>query len=585
MSVAELVPRWPSLPDPEGDVLNGASLRGRLYRLRSRQDVSLEANEIIAARGFKDNHEVFLRPNLSRDMPSPQLLADMIPAAHRLARAVRKKEKVVVFGDYDVDGASSSALIAKWFKGLGVDASMYIPDRLTEGYGPSVKAVERALANGADLMICVDCGTASAEVLEDAQADVVVIDHHKQQGDLPQVVAVVNPHRNDCTSGLGMLCATALAFLVVTAATRKLYDDGDLPENAPPLRSLLDLVALATVADVVPLVGPSRLFVSKGLEVMAKSPSVGISALMSVSGVQEVSAGKIGFALGPRVNAGGRVGEGSLSEDGALGARLLATEDEIEAASLAARLDAMNKERQEVEKTCLEEAIAMGDEQAATGVSIITVFGKGWHPGVVGIVAGRLRERFDMPALVGALDGGVIKGSGRSIAGFDLGAVIVEAKKRGLLETGGGHAMACGFGCRADAWADFEKYARRRAEWKPEPLTIDCMVGADKVSMEGIESLNLLEPVGQGNPSVKAAISGMTVKSVQQLRGGHVKINLAHAYGMIEGLWWRARDEGYEETLLGMTGVSVIAVGAPKVDEWQGRRKISLELSDIIPVS
>lgn len=584
MSIAELVPRWPGLPDASGDLVEGVSLRGRSYRLRSGKQVDLTAAGIMSARSIDVDPEVFLSPLLSRDMPNPMLLKDMDVAAERIAAAVIRKEKVVVFGDYDVDGASSSAVIGRWFAGVGLDVSIYIPDRMSEGYGPTPKAVERAVANGADLMICVDCGTAATEVLEAVDADVIVIDHHKQQGALPDITAVVNPHRDDDDSGLGMLCATALCFMTVAAAQTVLKNAGALPDDAPKIIRLLDIVALATVADVVPLIGPSRLFVSRGLEVIARTPSKGMHALIQVSGVTDVTAGRIGFSLGPRVNAGGRVGAGSLSDQGALGVRLLMSQDEDEANGIAAELDAMNKERQEIQKLCQEEASVEAEAQVDSGASIISVYGKGWHAGIVGIVAGRLKERFDMPVLVGSLDDGKIKGSGRSVPGLDLGAIIVEAKKRGLLETGGGHAMACGFGCKVEQWEGFQAFLRERSIWKAEPVTVDCSIDASEISMEGIETLSMLEPLGQGNPAVKSMISGLRIKGLKQLKNGHLKIDLAHRNGSFEGLWWRAQDEGFMDTLMAMEGANVTIIGSPNVNSWQGRKRISVEIADIIEV-
>lgn len=583
MSIAELVPSWKSLPDPVGPLVDGDSLRGRAYRMRSDGAVRLDAHGILLARGQAEIHEEFLSPRLDRDMPSPWLLKDMDVAAERIALAVERRERVLVFGDYDVDGASSTAVMGRWFAGMGLEIDTYIPDRISEGYGPTPKAMESAMSCRPDLVICVDCGTASAEVLEGLDADVIVIDHHKQQGDLPNVVAVVNPHRLDDTSALGMLCATALAFLVVVATSSVMRERGTLPKDAPRSKDLLDLVALATVADVVPLVGPSRLFVAKGLEVMARTPSPGVAALMQVAAVKEIGSRAIGFALGPRVNAGGRVGVGSASADGAMGAKLLLTRDHAEAAELAGRLDAMNRERQSVEKECLDEAMALADAQIAEGAPMVSVFGKGWHPGVVGIVAGRIREKFDVPALVGAWDGKLIKGSGRSVPGFDLGSVIIEARKRGLLETGGGHAMACGFGCSEVGWADFQKFVRGRARWTREASVVDCHVEGAQVALESIASLSMLEPLGMGNPNVVAIVSGLTVDSVTQMKGGHVKMWLKHAKGAIEGLWWRAEEQGMADLLGGMRGVDVRAIGKPKIDEWNGRRKIVMELEDIIP--
>ena len=349
MSIAELVPRWPGLPDPTGETINAPSLRGRLYRWRG-SDRSLDLDAILSTRGIgADEVEAFLRPKLARHMPSPMLLEGMRAASSRIALAVMRRERILVFGDYDVDGATSTALMVRWLRSVGHDARYYIPDRMADGYGPSEGALASADVSACDLLITVDCGTASAALLEGLDCDVVVIDHHRPQGDLPNVVAVVNPHREDCSSGLGMLCACALVFLTVVQAQRQLADMGFDPTKLPRLKSFLDLVALATVADVVPLVGPSRLFVSAGLAVMREAPSPGIAALISVAGVDEITSGKMGFALGPRINAGGRVGGGSGRADGALGVELLLSSDVEQAAPIAQRLNELNRQRQEVE--------------------------------------------------------------------------------------------------------------------------------------------------------------------------------------------------------------------------------------------
>lgn len=581
MSIAELVPAWPTMPDPVGPRIDGASLRGRSYRLRSDSPKSLDCAGVLDARGIVDGREAFLSPRLDRDMPDPLALIDMDKAASRMARAVLNREKVLVFGDYDVDGASSVAVIVRWMREFGLEPDTYVPDRITEGYGPTQAAFDRALTGDHDLVIFVDCGTASAGLIDAMVEDVIVIDHHKVQHDVPQVVALVNPHRPDDTSGLGMLCAAALSFMFVVASQRAIRER-DPGAHEPRLSDLLDIVALATVADVVPLIGPSRLFVAKGLEIMRKRPSTGIAALMLVAGVEEVSSTKIGFALGPRINAGGRVGVGTGQFEGALGLELLICRDGEKAAEIARRLDGMNRERQDVERKCLDEAMASAAVQAAEGHVVISVFGEGWHPGVVGIVAGRIKEKYDMPAIVGAFDGTDIKASGRSVPGFDLGAVIVEAAKRGILSRGGGHAMACGLSCKAENWAEFVKFLRKRTVWTSEAIVIDCRVAGHEIMADEIERLDTLQPLGQGMPAVRVVVEGLKVVGVRTIGNGHVKLDLGGGRIQMEGIWWRARDDGFEDILEGMKGATVTVIGCPKINEWKGRRSISFDLADII---
>ena len=578
MSIAELVPSWRrDNPELNGAHIMGTSLRDRKYRLRAQED-GLDVSAILRGRGIEDT-EAFLKASL-KDLPDPSTLVDMDLASARLADAIERKERILVFGDYDVDGACSSAIMTRFIRMVGHDCAAYIPDRAEDGYGPSKPAFEKCRPEDYDLVIFVDCGTASREILDPLEPDVIVVDHHKQQGDLPFVHACVNPHRDDDESDLGMMCAAGLAFLLAVATRRTLRARGFFANGEPDLRALLDLAALATVSDVVPLVGVSRILVACGLEVMKAEPSTGVAALMAVAGVEEPSAGRIGFGLGPRINAAGRVGGGSMSEEGALGFELLVCPDPGRAGEIAARLNALNAERQSVEKTVLEQAMDQAAEQAAKGARIVCVASEDWHQGVIGIVAGRLREKFGVPAIVGAIVDGKVKGSGRSVPGFDLGSVIIEANRRGILEGGGGHAMACGLSCKLDGWRDFVSFANDRAIWSEQDVAVDCRKGALDVFIEDIEALERMEPMGQGNPAPVVAFDRFKVKMAKTFGKGHVRL-LTDRSDM-EAIFWRAEDEGLVDGLMGLQGREVVVLGVPGINEWQGRRKVSINASDVI---
>lgn len=578
MSVAELVPTTKfKICDPSGPLVDGESLRNRSYRMRA-DFGSLGVSDIMKARGVKDV-EAFLAASL-RSMPDPSVMQDMDIASARIADAIQEREKILVFGDYDVDGACSSAIMTRFLRMVGHDCEVYIPDRTEDGYGPSATAFEKCKPDDYDLVIFVDCGTASGDLLDDLKTDVIVIDHHKQQGDLPLVHACVNPHRLDDESGLDMVCAAGLVFMVCAATRRTLRAREFFKNGEPDLKDLLDLAAMATVSDVVPLIGLSRILVAGGLEMMRQGPSVGVSALMAAAGVDEPSAGRIGFALGPRINAAGRVGGGSSSEEGALGFELLVCNDHARATDLAARLNSLNSERQAVEKAVLEEAMELAAEQAEAGAQIICVASENWHPGVIGIVAGRLREKYDVPTIVGSIIDGVIKGSGRSVPGFDLGAVVIEARTRGIIVGGGGHAMACGLACEVSSWADFIKFANERADWSTIPVALDCREPSMDVSIDIVEELKMMEPVGQGNPSPVVLFDEFKVTEVREFGKGHIRL-LTNRRDM-EALFWRAEDEGIADQLINLTGRSVSIVGVPSVSEWMGRKKVSINATDIV---
>ncbi len=459
------------------------SARGNVWRDRLAPDMGHVAEAIsqrhgladlmgrvLAARGVAlDEAATFLDPTIKALMPDPSVLQDMDKAAVRIADAIVAAEPVAIFGDYDVDGACSSALMARFLRHHGPPARIYIPDRLFEGYGPNVAAIEALIAEGAKLIVTVDCGATSFEPLAAAKrvgVDVIVLDHHQVDARLPEAAAVVNPNRQDDASGLGDLCAAGVTFMALVAVTRELRRRGFYGAVPPPdLLAMLDLVALATVADVVPLRGLNRAYVRKGLAVMRERRNCGLTALADAAGLkQPPNCYHLGFILGPRINAGGRIG------DAALGAKLLSTEDRIEAQRIAELLDRLNKERKQVETRMLEEAMALGERQVEANpeCAIVVVGAATFHKGVVGLVASRLVERFRRPACViaweSAADGAGGEGTGslRSVPGVDLGAVVRAAVAEGLLLKGGGHAMAAGLTVKQSLLAELESFMTRR---------------------------------------------------------------------------------------------------------------------------
>jgi single-stranded-DNA-specific exonuclease len=469
-------------------------------------------DQLLLARGIaRDALALHRIPTIRGFMPDPSCFRDMETAAERLAKAVQTQEKVTIFGDYDVDGATSAALLVRLLRDLGLAAQAYIPDRLMEGYGPSGAALVRIAEGGATLVVTVDCGAQAFEALDQAAAaglDVIVVDHHKCATLLPRALALVNPNRLDEEpdgAAHGHLAAVGVAFLLGAALIRTLRAKGAFESRPEPkLIELLDLVALGTVADVAQLKGLNRAFVTQGLKVMAGRQNIGLAALADVAGLAKAPAAMdLGFALGPRINAGGRVGKADL------GVRLLTTEDPAEATEIAAELNRLNTERRTIEAEVSVAAEAMAATQANRAV--VVVAGEGWHPGVIGIVAGRLKEKLGRPAIVIALDkageGGIGKGSGRSISGVDLGAAVLAAKDMGLLVMGGGHAMAAGLtidATQVEAFADFldsqlaAGVARARDD---RALLLDAVVSPGGVACSLVDALEAGGPYGAGWPA------------------------------------------------------------------------------------
>jgi single-stranded-DNA-specific exonuclease len=545
------------------------------------------AGRLLAQRGVDpDAVESYLDPKLSQLLPDPSHLKDMDTATERLADAVEAGEGIAVFGDYDVDGATSSALLVRYFRAIGVAIEVYIPDRLAEGYGPNIAALEKLKAGGASLVITVDCGTTAYEPLEQAAAiglDIIVADHHVAEAGLPKVCALVNPNRLDDDSPHGQLAAIGVTFLLAVALNRRLrerrfFDGGEPPE--PDLRRWLDLVALGTVADVVPLTGINRALVVQGLKVLAQRRNPGLAALSDSAGIDEVpGAYHLGFILGPRVNAVGRVGEAGL------GARLLATESADEARHIAGRLEAYNQERRAIEEAILSEAIA-GIEQDGAGAMILAS-GAGWHAGVIGIIASRLKDRYNRPAAVISIDGDTCTGSGRSIPGLDLGAAIIAARQKGLLIDGGGHAMAAGFTCAADKLAEFsafleERVARHVAATGLQPtLNVDGILRAGGASLELIRSVQKLGPFGSGNAEPRFAFSGMRVAKSDVVGKDHVRCYLNDAAGgRLTAIAFRSAETEIGQALLDRGGLPLHLVGRLRENIWQGRSSVQLLIDD-----
>lgn len=560
--------------------------------LSQRFDLPESVARALAARGIgPEEAEAFLEPTLRRDLPDPFHLRDMDKAVERLLRALRDGERIAVFGDYDVDGATSSALLIRFFRALGAELIPYIPDRLKEGYGPNAAALERLRRDHrVDVAITVDCGITAFDALGHAASiglDMIVVDHHVAEPTLPPAVAIVNPNRLDETSPHGHMAAVGVAFLLVVALNKALREAGwyeRAGRGEPNLMQWLDIVALGTVCDVVALTGVNRALVAQGLKVMAGRRNPGLRALADVARVDSAPGTyHAGFLMGPRVNAGGRVGESDL------GVRLLATEDERLAAELAQRLDVYNQERQEIERECLDQAIAAVEAGEGVSEGLVYVGAPGWHPGVIGIVAGRLKERYNRPACVVALDdGGLGKGSGRSIDGVDLGAAVIAARQSGLLANGGGHRMAAGFTVPpggGEAFRDFlaERIMNQVGVGGIVPtLTLDGALHVAGASVDLARALERLQPFGPGNAEPRFAITEARVVKADVVGRDHVRVILAGGDGgRVKGIAFRSADQPLGALLLrARGGVPVHLAGKVRVDSWQGREEPQLLIDD-----
>ena len=523
----------------------------------------------------------FLAPVLRDLLPDPLTLRDMGAATDRFLRAVKTRQRIAVFADYDVDGGASASLLLIWLRAMGREATLYIPDRIDEGYGPNVPAMQ-ALGAAHDLIICVDCGTLSHEPIAAAGCDVIVLDHHLGTETLPPAVAVVNPNRQDESGELAHLCAASVVFLMLVEANRRLRADG---VQGPDLMAMLDLVALATVADVAPLIGVNRALVRQGLRVMARRERIGLVALADVARMDQAPTPyALGFVLGPRINAGGRIGQADL------GARLLACDDPRAAAAMATRLDQLNAERREITERVREEAMAQAEARGVDG-ALVWAAGEGWHPGVVGIVAARLKEAFNRPAVVIGLEAGIGKGSGRSIAGVDLGAAVQRAAAEGALIKGGGHKMAAGLTVAQDR---LETAMQRRADLLerqgaategPRALRIDSLLMPSACTPAFVEQIEAAGPFGQGAPAPRFAFADVAIVP-RRIGDKHLKLSLSDGMGaQIEAMAFGAFDTPLGPALDSAGHRRFHLAGRLELNHWGGRTKVQLRLEDASPTS
>ncbi len=566
--------------------------QARAATITQRHGVPELLARVLAGRGVEpDEVEAFLDPTVRRLLPDPHVLTGMEAAATRIVDAITRGESVAIFGDYDVDGATASALLCRYLRHCGLDPIVHIPDRIFEGYGPNVDAIRDFAARGVKLLITVDCGTTSLEALGEAKKlglDTVVIDHHQADEELPPATAIVNPNRVDDLSGLGHLAAVGLVFVTLVAVTRLLRTRGfwTAERGEPDLLSLLHLVALGTVADVVPLTGLNRAFVAKGLIALRRRDHIGQTALMDaarLSGPPEPW--HLGFLLGPRINAGGRIGRADL------GVRLLLEEDPAAAAAIAAELDRLNRERQQIEVATVAQAEA--EAMAALGLedkgAVVVTAAEGWHPGVVGLVAARLKERYGRPAFAIALDAnGIGTGSGRSIPGVDLGRAVRQAVRDGLALKGGGHAMAAGITLRKDALGAFRAFLEDalgpavEAARRDRALLIDGAVSAGGVDLSLATMLARAGPYGAGNPEPLLALPAHTVTYADPVGENHIRVRLKSGDGkFVNAIAFRAAGTPLGRALLENRGQHLHAAGCLAIDRWQGEERVQMRLVDV----
>lgn len=579
------------------------SLSGRAWRQRPAEPSVTRAHmqalgldeplaRALASRGVRaDQGADFLTPTLKALFPDPSSFMDMDAAASAILDALTAGSSIHVFADYDVDGASSAALLVRWFRAMGSDLPIYVPDRITEGYGPSAKAFDTLKASGADLVITVDCGAAANEAVAHASAiglNVVVIDHHMMREEPPLCLAVVNPNRPGDNSGQGNLAAAGVVFVLLAALNREARARGLFADREQPdIRQWLDLAAMGAVCDVTGLTGFNRALTGLGLRVMSDWKNPGLKALLAAAKAEEGPAktNHAGFILGPRINAGGRIGKSDL------GARLLSTDDPEEARAIAEELDALNIGRREIERQVTEEAIRRVEQTGAhdDGSAVVVVAGDDWHPGVVGIVAGRLRERWRKPVIVIGVDAvnGIGKGSGRSQPGMNLGRAIQAAWNEGLLIAGGGHAMAAGLTVKTDGIDTLRNFLNDRLSGEQveaevlDRVEIDALIEPGGATRTLFETFEQLAPFGPANPEPLFALAGVQAREPVAMNGGHVRCRLVGADGAsVRAIAWRCADLPLGKALLaGQGGLSV--AGRLKADDWNGRRGVQFEIEDV----
>ncbi len=550
----------------------------------------LPVARIIASRGIPvDDVANFINPKLQNLMPDPFCMKDMEKAAKRIAEAIVKKQKVAIIGDYDVDGATSSSVLRLYLESVGIEPEIHIPER-DEGYGPSRQAFDEFAALGAELVITVDCGTTAFDVFDYAGSlniPVIVLDHHEAEVRLPEVYAVVNPKRLDESDDypyLKYMAAVGVVFCTIVAVNRELRKQGFFAgREEPNLLQWLDLVALGTVCDVVPLLGLNRAFVRQGLRIMSLRSNTGLRALIDKSGISEApSAFHLGYVLGPRINACGRVGEASL------GNKLLCSRDDFQAGQLADKLNEFNAQRKEIEAYVLLSAIEML-EGTPQEYPIAFAAGKDWHQGVVGIVAGKLKERYNVPAFVMSIEPDEVKGSARSVPGIDLGALIIAAKEKGLLTKGGGHTMAAGFSLPEDKIEAFRRFAgeyvrQKLGEEDVAPvIEVDSALDLLGANTDFAAALELLEPFGAGNAEPKIVLEHVRVVKPGIVGAGHVRCFLTSGNGgSLKAMAFKIADTELGKTLLNSQGAAFDIAGVLRRDNWQGRNSVQFIIDDAI---
>ena len=581
------------------DVRRSATGVAWTHRLSERQDMAALAiaqghglpdivARVLAGRGVSALEAPrFLDPTIRDLLPDPASLTDMEKAADRIAEAVVRREKVAIFGDYDVDGAASSALLKRFLSHFSVPSEIYIPDRIFEGYGPNPDAMRELVSRGARLIVTVDCGTNSVAAIEaarEAGADVVVLDHHQVGGALPPAVAIVNPNREDDLSGQGQLCAAGVVFLALVQTAKLLRER--LPATPQPdLLSLLDLVALATVCDVVPLTGINRAFVVKGLQVVRRQANPGLAALARAARIGEpVGTFHLAFLIGPRINAGGRIG------DAALGSRLLATDDPTEAEAIAATLDRLNQERQAMEQEMLAQARAEADAELAggNGPAVVVTASENWHPGIVGLIASRLKDHARRPAFAISFNpSGIGTGSGRSVAGFDLGRLVREAAEAGLIVKGGGHGMAAGITVERARLGALRAFFEERAAadvfrlQSEESLAVDAALAAEGATLDLLDALEKAGPYGSGHVAPLFALPRHRLLDARPVGTSHIRADLqSEGGGRLQGIAFRAVDTALGEFLFRNRGKVLHVAGSLSGNYWNGSRNVQFRIID-----
>jgi len=564
-----------------------ADLR-QVMAMSQQHGLSQTLSQLLSVRGVPLEMAVdYLNPTLKGQLPDPLHLIDMDKAVERVAKALKAKETIAIWGDYDVDGATSSALLLRYFRALGTEPLVYIPDRMKEGYGLNAAGLLGLREKGAALAISVDSGTLSFEPIEaasNAGLDVIVIDHHLGDSKRPRAVAIVNPNRLDETSEHGHLAAVGVAFLMLVALNKKLREDGFFANiKEPDLRQWLDIVALGTICDVVPLVGVNRALVTQGLKIMGQRGNIGMRAVMDSAGLDErPGVYHAGYVIGPRINAGGRVGRSDL------GVHLLSTEDNEEAMRIARELNQYNSERKAIEAQIQEEADALAD-MMDTSLPILVVAGNGWHQGVIGIVAGRLKERFRKPIAVIGVNDGIGKASARSVSGMDLGAAIIAAKEEGILLAGGGHAMAAGFTIEEHKIAVLREFLCARLAphmhhlAREHKLLIDMPLSIAAMTPETALEIEKMGPFGQGNFSVRVMMQSVVNLRPERVGENHVKTLFTHrtSTAKISGIAFRCAESPLGQAILNSRGKEIDVAGQLRLQEWQGRPQMSFMIEDV----